>query len=59
MKVSKKREKQIVKLNEQLEACTSDIARGVIMRKLKKKIRKHQRETKAVENEKKRMFGVR
>lgn len=44
MKVSKKREKLILKLKKQLEECKSRIKRESLIRLLKKKTRKQQRE---------------
>ena len=49
MKVSKRREKLILQLDKQSKECPSRIKRASILRKLKKKMRKQQREIEKVE----------
>jgi hypothetical protein len=53
MKVSRKREKLILKLKKQSEECESRIKRESLIRSLKKKTRKHQRELDFVKKENK------
>ena len=48
MKASKKREKSILQLDKQSKECQSRIKRANILRRLKKKMRKQQRELEEV-----------
>lgn len=48
MKVSKKREKLILQLDKQSKECPSRIKRASILRRLKRKLQKQQREIEEV-----------